>query len=226
MKLVMRYGLAALLIVVAIILLVPPFAGSLIEQWSESDVKSRSVLAFNSSLDEFTSLLDDRNAKGIVALFEKMAQDEELLAVGFCDDQGALLYKTKEMPKSFTCKEATLRKAPTFSTVRLGASAISAVELSDRADRRTRPCRAGARSRAGRTARRRGAGLDHRRPHRRGVSCRRLRRAGRGITGAPLGAVVAARYRRRPARRQRRDRRARSSRHSPGSSGICCATSS
>jgi trehalose 6-phosphate synthase len=120
MKMAMRYGVAALLIVVAIVLLVPPFAGSLIEQWSKSDVESRSVLAFNSALDEFTSLLNDHNSKGIIGLFERMALDEELLAVGFCDDQGALLYQTKEMPKSFTCKEATLRKTPTFSTLRLG----------------------------------------------------------------------------------------------------------
>ena len=120
MKLAMRYGLAAILIVVAIVLLVPPFAGSLIEQWSKSDVESRSVLAFNSALDEFTSLLNEHDSKGIVALFERMALDEELLAVGFCNDQGELLYPTKEMPKSFTCKEATLRKTPTFSTLRLG----------------------------------------------------------------------------------------------------------
>lgn len=120
MKLVIRYGLAALLIVLAMILLIPPFAGSLIEQWSRSNVKSRSVLAFNSALDDFTMLLKEHDEKDIVALFERMALDEELLAVGFCDDQGALLYKTKEMPKWFSCKEATLRKTPTFSTLRLG----------------------------------------------------------------------------------------------------------
>ncbi|MFZ3357270.1 MAG: trehalose-6-phosphate synthase [Xanthobacteraceae bacterium] len=120
MKLAIRYGLAALLIVLAIILLVPPLAGSLIEQWSKSDVESRSVLAFNSSLDEFTVLLKEHDSKDIVALFERMALDEELLAVGFCDDQGALLYKTKEMPKRFTCKEAASGKTPSFSTLRLG----------------------------------------------------------------------------------------------------------
>jgi len=120
MKLAIRYGLAALLIVLAMILLIPPFAGSLIEQWSRSDVESRSVLAFNSALDDFTTLLKQHDEKDIVALFERMALDEELLAVGFCDDQGALLYKTKEMPKRFSCKEATLRKTPTFSTLRLG----------------------------------------------------------------------------------------------------------
>ena len=119
MKLVIRYGLAALLIVVAIILVVPPFAASLIEQWSQSDVESRSVLAFNSALDELTRQLDEHDSKKVIALFDRMALDEELLAVGFCDQHGALLYKTKQMPKAFNCKEATLRKTPTFSTVRL-----------------------------------------------------------------------------------------------------------
>ncbi|MGB6506814.1 MAG: trehalose-6-phosphate synthase [Xanthobacteraceae bacterium] len=119
MKFVIRYGLAALLIVVAIVLLIAPLAGSLIEQWSKSDFESRSVLAFNSSLDEFNTLLQARQSKGIVALFERMALDEELLAVGYCDNQGALIYETKEMPKSFTCKEATLGKTPSFSTLRL-----------------------------------------------------------------------------------------------------------
>ncbi|MGB6503469.1 MAG: trehalose-6-phosphate synthase, partial [Xanthobacteraceae bacterium] len=63
--------------------------------------------------------LQARQSKGIVALFERMALDEELLAVGYCDNQGALIYETKEMPKSFTCKEATLGKTPSFSTLRL-----------------------------------------------------------------------------------------------------------
>jgi trehalose-6-phosphate synthase len=119
MKFVIRYGLAALLIVVAIILVVPPFAASLIEQWSRSDVESRSVLAFNSAIDDLTMLLDERDSKKIVALFDRMALDEQLLAVGFCDEQGTLLYATKEMPKGFTCRRASLRKTPTFLTLRL-----------------------------------------------------------------------------------------------------------
>jgi trehalose 6-phosphate synthase len=92
MKFVLRYGLATLLIVIAVILIVPPFAASLIERWSRSDVESRSVLAFNSALDDFTTLLEEHNAKKIVALFDRMALDEQLLAVGFCDQTGALLY--------------------------------------------------------------------------------------------------------------------------------------
>ncbi len=124
MKFVLRYGMAALLIVIAIILIVPPFAASLIERWSQSDVESRSVLAFNSALDDLTALLEEHNDKRIVALFDRMALDEQLLAVGFCDEGGTLLYKTKDMPRSLTCKQASLRKTPTFSTLRLGRSRL------------------------------------------------------------------------------------------------------
>ncbi len=120
MKLVLRYGLAALLIVTAIILVVPPFAASLIEQWSRSDVESRSVLAFNSALDDITTLLAAHDSRKIVAVFERMSLDEELLAVGFCDQQGVLRYASRQMPKDFTCKQARLGKTPTFSTLRLG----------------------------------------------------------------------------------------------------------
>ena len=57
MKLALRYGLAALLIVVAVIVLViPPFATSLIEKWSGGDVELRSLLAFNASVDELTNI--------------------------------------------------------------------------------------------------------------------------------------------------------------------------
>ena len=119
MRLVVRYALAALLIVMAIVLVVPPFAASLIEQWSRSDVESRSVLAFNSAFDELTMLLGAHDAKKIVGLFDRMALDEQLLAVGFCDRQGALLYKTKLMPTNFSCKQTDLGKTPTFSTLHL-----------------------------------------------------------------------------------------------------------
>ena len=115
MKLLIRYGLVAVLVIATIILVIPPFAASLIEHWSEHDVEFRSLLAFNSALNEFTSLLDRQDSAKIVALFERMALDERLLAVGFCDDNGNLRYATEMMPKTFRCKEATLKATPGFS---------------------------------------------------------------------------------------------------------------
>jgi trehalose-6-phosphate synthase len=118
-KFIFGYGFAAILALAATILAIPPFAASLIDHWSERDVESRSLLAFNSALDEFRTLLDQHDATRIVALFERMALDEQLLAVGFCDDQGVLVYKTKMMPKEFACKQATSQNTPRFSTLRL-----------------------------------------------------------------------------------------------------------
>ena len=145
MKFILRYGLAALLIVIAIILIVPPFAASLIERWSQSDVKSRSVLAFNSALDDFTALLEEHNTKRIVTLFDRMALDEQLLAVGFCDENGVLFYKTKDMPKSFTCKQATLRKNPHILDAAPRPLPPSRIEFSSRRAERARAPHSGAR---------------------------------------------------------------------------------
>jgi len=114
-KLVIRYAVLAALLVAATVFVIPPFAASFIEQWSERDIESRSLLAFNSALDEFTALLEQKDSAKIAALFERMALDERLLAVGFCDDQGRLLYATKMMPKRFTCAQAILKNTPGFS---------------------------------------------------------------------------------------------------------------
>ncbi|HEY2533825.1 MAG TPA: trehalose-6-phosphate synthase [Xanthobacteraceae bacterium] len=115
MKIIIRYGLAAVFLIAAAILLIPPFAVSLIEHWSVRDIQSRSVLAFNSADDELVTLLDQHDSAKITALFERMALDEQLLAVGFCDDQERLRYATKAMPKAFVCNGTTLGNAVRFS---------------------------------------------------------------------------------------------------------------
>ena len=78
------------------------------------------MLAFNSALDEFVALREERDSAKIVALFERMALDEQLLAVVYCDDQGTLLYKTKMTPSGFMCKDATRLSTPTFATLHKG----------------------------------------------------------------------------------------------------------
>jgi len=123
-SLVIRYAVIAALLVAATVFVIPPFAASFIEHWSERDVESRSLLAFNSALDEFTDLLQQHDTAKIGALFKRMALDERLLAVGFCDDHGALLYATKEMPKRFTCKQAILKNTPGFSDWEAGGQRL------------------------------------------------------------------------------------------------------
>ncbi len=119
LKLLIRYGIVAAIGVAVIVLVIPPFATSLIEKWSERDVELRSLLAYNASVDELTNLLSDHDAARIDALFERMALDEELLAVGFCDKDGRLRYPSKMMPEGFACRLAKLRAKPRSTTLML-----------------------------------------------------------------------------------------------------------
>ncbi len=118
-KLAVRYAAAVVIgIAIAIaVLLIPRIESSLIQRWSERDVKMRALLAFNASVGEFTALLNKHDSSAIVALFEKMALDQQLLAVGFCGDDGTLRYRSKLTPKGFDCKLAKLGNKPRASTV-------------------------------------------------------------------------------------------------------------
>lgn len=119
MAIFVRYGLIALALIISVVLVIPPFAASLVEHWSERDVEARSLLAFNAALDEYTSLLGQRDSSKVVALSERMTLDEQLLAVGFCNDRKELEYATKMMPNTFSCSQVPLGNVPRFSALRL-----------------------------------------------------------------------------------------------------------
>ena len=87
MRVMVRYGVAALALVVAAaaIAAISPFASTLIERWSRQDIELRSALVFNSVQDDLAGLLAERSREQIVALFDRLAVDDRLMAVGFCD---------------------------------------------------------------------------------------------------------------------------------------------
>jgi trehalose 6-phosphate synthase len=114
---VARYG--ALLLSAAAILIVAlaPLASLLVEQWSLQDVKLRSRLVFQSIREQVASDLAATPGVDLTPFFEGLAQDERLLALGFCDQHGRLLYATKQMPKSIDCASVTRAKTDTFSVI-------------------------------------------------------------------------------------------------------------
>ncbi|KFG66856.1 trehalose-6-phosphate synthase [Microvirga sp. BSC39] len=117
MRIIFRFGGIALLVAAIVILAVLPFATSFVEQWSRRDVELRSRLVFNSVRDQVTGLLARNDAQQVAGLFERIASDERVLAIGYCDGQ-ELRYPTVNMPKSFSCAEAARSDAESFSTVR------------------------------------------------------------------------------------------------------------
>ena len=119
-----RYLLVALVVVAAAIFLIAPFATSFVEHWTQRDVELRASLVFNSVRDELEALLDRRDTKKIDDLFNRLALDERLLAVGFCDDAGALQYRSKLMPPEFSCKKIAGGKGNTVSVGNVGDSPV------------------------------------------------------------------------------------------------------
>jgi trehalose 6-phosphate synthase len=120
-----RYGTVALVGAAAAIFAISPFAAALVEQWSRRDVELRSVLVFNSVRDELAELIETHESARIERLFERLALDERLNAVGFCDGAGILLYRSKSMPLNFSCQKVARTNRESFSTIELSQHPLS-----------------------------------------------------------------------------------------------------
>ncbi len=100
-----------------IILTVAPLASKVVQRWSQRDVELRSRLVFNSIRDQVASGLVTGNGVNLVALFNRIAEDERLLALGFCSDEGQLLHATNRLPPSIDCASVARKKRDTWATV-------------------------------------------------------------------------------------------------------------
>jgi trehalose 6-phosphate synthase len=101
---------------VAAIAAISPFASTLVEQWSRQDIELRSALVFNSVRDELAVLVANRSRPEIVRLFDRVAADDRLIGVGFCDSQGRMLYEGRVFPQSLTCGQFGRTDTTTFSS--------------------------------------------------------------------------------------------------------------
>ena len=109
---------------VAAIAAISPFASTLVEQWSRQDIELRSTLVFNSVRDELAVLIADRSRQEIVSLFDRLAADDRLIAVGFCDNQGRLLYEGRVFPPTLTCEQFGRTDTTTFSSFDIDGRAL------------------------------------------------------------------------------------------------------
>jgi trehalose-6-phosphate synthase len=117
MSMMLRYMLAAFIMLGAAIFAISPFASTFVEQWSRRDVELRSKLVFNSVHDELANLLAVGATAQIDDLFGRLALDERLQAVGFCDREGLLRYHSKLMPANFSCEKVARAASASFSAI-------------------------------------------------------------------------------------------------------------
>jgi len=112
------YVAVALVFVTLAILAASPFTSSFMQQWSRADVETRSKLVFNLMRGNLEEDLSQNRTAAVAALFERIAEDEKVLAVGFCDARGRLRYSTKLMPSGFSCEKAARTDTDSFSSFR------------------------------------------------------------------------------------------------------------
>ncbi len=105
MRLSLRFILPLLLILSLIAYVVVPLVDNLTLQWFRRDLDLRAEMISKSVQFPLAELLPNRNKTKISTLLEDFAKDERLLAVGFCDNDNHLLFKTSRFPQSIYCQE-------------------------------------------------------------------------------------------------------------------------
>ncbi|MBR0754298.1 trehalose-6-phosphate synthase [Bradyrhizobium jicamae] len=104
-------ALAATGLVIAALTLL---ASIMVEDWSQRDIDLRSQLVFRSIRDQVA--MTAKPEVDLVPVFQRIAEDERILALGFCTAQGQLRYATSAFPKSVTCDSVRRGSSRTFGT--------------------------------------------------------------------------------------------------------------
>ncbi|MDN4986253.1 trehalose-6-phosphate synthase [Bradyrhizobium sp. WYCCWR 13022] len=123
-KQLFRYGIFGLAVAAIVAFGISPFTGGIVQQWSRSDVEARSKLVFNAIGPLLSREVEDRAWDRLADLFKRVALDKKILAVGFCDPEGALIAPTPEMPANFSCEKSAKSESESFASITSGGRRI------------------------------------------------------------------------------------------------------
>jgi trehalose 6-phosphate synthase len=113
----LKYGGIGLAAIFALSLAVAPFSNSLVEQWSRADVEQRSRLVYNAIQGSVVRAMADEAWDRLGGIFEGVEQDDRILAVALCDEQGGLVQPTRMMPRTFSCEKVARSEAESFANI-------------------------------------------------------------------------------------------------------------
>ena len=131
MRLSLRFLLPLALVLAGLAYAVIPLVDTLTLKWFVRDLEIRSQLVASMMEGPLTDLLVSESKAKLSAYFQRIIKDERLFAIGFCDANKQLTYKTPNYPDSIPCAGATTVNAGQTSLVRLtqGAVHVSAVGI-------------------------------------------------------------------------------------------------
>ena len=103
MKLSFRFIAPLVLALTLLAYLVVPLVDKLTLRWFVRDIDIRSKLIANTLHEPLSELLEQGNRTKINSLLIRVIRDERLLALGYCNAGGKLLYHTPTFPASLSC---------------------------------------------------------------------------------------------------------------------------
>ena len=103
MRLSLRFILPLAITLAAIAYAVVPLVDKLTLQWFVRDLDIRESLITRTIQEPLSALVREGSRAKILRYFDRLIQDERLFAVGFCDPQRRLLYKTLTFPAPLGC---------------------------------------------------------------------------------------------------------------------------
>src|ERR1700681_1973923 len=126
MRLSLRFVLPLLLVLAAVAYGVTLLADRLTLRWFVRDLDARTVVVAEAVDASLRALIPPSQGKRIVNLFNRMVLDERLLAIGFCNLQHDLAYKTFTFPASLTCRSLENISPGSGSVLRLPQGSLHA----------------------------------------------------------------------------------------------------
>lgn len=124
MRLLLRFGAPLIATLAVLAALLTPVADHLISRWFQHDVEMRSRLIFSSVHDSLTGLVRGGSKREIKVLFNRIAEDERVLAVGWCGQDAGLQLASKNWPRNLECKTGLSVSASTFQTEALAQGSV------------------------------------------------------------------------------------------------------
>jgi len=134
MRLSLRFLVPLALVLAGLAYMAIPLVDTLTLKWFVRDLEIRSQLIARMVEGPLVELLAAEDKRKLSNYFHRIIQDERLFAIGFCDRDGKLAYKTLTYPDSIPCDTASTVKAEQGDQTALlrlaqGAVHVAAVEI-------------------------------------------------------------------------------------------------
>ncbi len=131
MRLSLRFIVPLAIVLAGVAYAVIPLVDTFTLKWFVRDIEMSSKFVATTVEGPLADLLNEESKPKVMSYFHRLIQDERLYAVGFCDRNNRLLYKTQTYPDTIPCGGTAAIQAGQTAVLPLvrGAVHVSAVEV-------------------------------------------------------------------------------------------------